>query len=126
MKKGKIAFNGITPAPHERETLMILAGRGYDIELLKPSLTKYAKTGDFVMLGAVWEMKSPTGKSRYTMEHVFQKAAHQARNVVIDLRRSKIPDSQAISDLKRVFATSRSVRNLWIVDKEQNIRKLRK
>lgn len=82
------------------------------IELIKPSLTKYVKTGDFAMLGLVWEMKSPTGGSRSTMEHIFQKAARQAHNLIIDLRRTKIQDRNAINSLEKVFTTSRSVRNL--------------
>jgi len=123
---GKIIPNGIILAAHEYATLVVLTNDGNEIELLKPSLTKYTKTGDFLMLGLVWEMKSPIGKSRSTMEHVFQKAAKQAHNIVIDLRRTKLIDEQSIAFLQRLFGTSRSVRNLWIVTKESKIVKLKK
>lgn len=125
MKTGKIIPNGMVLATHEYETLVVLTNDGNDVELLKPSLTKYTKTGDFVMLGLIWEMKSPIGKSRRTMEHIFKKAAHQSKNIIIDLRRTKIADEQAIVSLKRVFKTSRSVRNLWIVTKKTEIIKLK-
>ncbi len=69
-------------------------------------------------------MKSPIGKSRRTMEHIFKKAAHQSKNIIIDLRRTKIADEQAIVSLKRVFKTSRSVRNLWIVTKKNGDNKV--
>lgn len=113
-------------AAHEYATLTVLTDDGQNVELLKPSLTKYTKTGDFMMKGVVWEMKSPTGKSPRTMEHIFRKAAHQAHNLVIDLRRTKIPDKQAIASLTKVFDTSRSVQNLWIITKKLEIVRMRK
>lgn len=125
-KAGKIIPNGMVLSKHEYATLTVLTDDGQDIELLKPSLTKYVKTGDFVMLGLAWEMKSPVGNSKSTMEHVFQKAAHQAPNIVIDLRRTKISDRSAIASLKKLFITSRSVRNLWIITKKTEIMKLGK
>ena len=126
MKTGKIIPNGIVLTAHEYATLTVLTNDGQDIELLKPSQTKYVKTGDFLMLGMAWEMKSPIGKSPRTMEHIFRKAAHQAHNLVIDLRRTKIPDAQAISSLEKVFGSSRSVRHLWIITKKSEIVKLKK
>lgn len=53
-KAGKIIPNGMVLSKHEYATLTVLTDDGQDIELLKPSLTKYVKTGDFVMLGLVW------------------------------------------------------------------------
>lgn len=126
MKTGKIIPNGIVLTTHEYATLTVLTDDGQDVELLRPSLTKYTKTGDFMMLGQAWEMKSPIGKGPRTMEHIFKKAAHQAQNIVIDLRRTKIPDKQAIVSLERVLKTSRSVRNLWIITKKEDIIKLKK
>ena len=125
-KVGKIIPNGIVLSRHEYATITVLTNEGCDVELLRPSLTKYVKTGDFMMLGLVWEMKSPIGRSRSTMEHIFQKAARQAHNIVIDLRRTKILDVRAVESLRKVFVTSRSVKNLWIITKEAKIVKLRK
>jgi len=126
MKKGKITPNGVVLTTHEYATITMLTNDGNDIELLRPSLTKYVKTGDFLMSGLTWEMKSPIGKSRSTMEHIFQKAAKQAHNIVIDLRRTKIADRQAIASLEKLFQTSRSVRHLWIITKKSEILKLKK
>ena len=126
MSTGKIIPNGIVLTSHEYVTLTTLTDDGQDVELIKPSQTKYVKTGDLMMLGMVWEMKSPTGKSRSTMEHIFQKAAKQAHNIIIDLRRTKISDKQAVYSLEKVFETSRSVRNLWIITKKGKIIKLKK
>ncbi len=107
-------------------TVRVLMNYGYDIELLKPSLTKFTKTGDFVMIGLIWEMKSPVGNGRSTMEHIFQKAARQADNIIIDLSRTRILDEQAIKNLQKVFNVSRSVRNLWVVTKSRQIIRLSK
>ena len=125
-KPGALTTNSMLLKPHEYATLNVLLAAGHDIELLRPSQTKYVKTGDLWMMGLVWEMKSPTGKSRSTMEHVFQKAAHQAHNIIVDLRRTKIPDSVAIISLEKIFNASRSVRNLWIITKQAEIIKKKK
>ena len=125
-KVGRVTFNGVILAAHEYDTVLVLVNEGYDIELLKPSLTKYVKTGDFLMIGLTWEVKSPVGNSPRTMEHVFRKAAHQAHNLIIDLRRTKIADEMAISALEKVFGSSRSVKNLWIITKSQEIVKMKK
>lgn len=126
MRTGRIKPNGIVLTMHEYATITALTDDGNDVELLRPSLTKYTKTGDFIMLGLVWEMKSPIGKSRSTMEHIFKKAAHQAQNIVVDVRRTKIADKQAIRSLEKQFQVSRSVRNLWIITKKTDILKLKK
>ena len=42
------------------------------------------------MLGIEWEIKSPTGKSRFTVQEQFRRASKQAKNIIIDTRRTKL------------------------------------
>lgn len=126
MTIGKLTSNGMRLNEHEYITLNVLLGAGYDIELLKPSLTKYVKTGDFVMMGLIWEMKSPIGKSPRTMEHVFRKAAKQAPNLVIDLVRARVSEEMAINILRRLLKISRTIRRVWIITKKREIIKMEK
>lgn len=98
-KRGNIIFNGITPEAHEYETLLFLIKRGIDIELIPPSHVPNRRTPDFKMDEEYWEMKSPKGESRSTLEHAFQSARKQSDNILFDLRRTKIPDSKAIKML---------------------------
>ncbi len=121
MKIGKITPNGVSLEKHENDTVVFFTNLGYNIELIPPSNTPKAKTPDFMMDGKAWEMKSPQGKSRVTVEHAFKRAAKQSENIIIDLRRTKIPTDQAKTALEKLFGSSRRVRNLKVITREQQL-----
>jgi len=123
---GRLTTNNVILETHEYVTINTLLAAGYDVELIQKSHTPHTKSADIFMVGLIWEMKAPKGKSSHTMEHIFKKAAHQARNIVIDLQRTKITDEQATPSLERVFKTSRSVHNLWIITKKLEMLKRKK
>ena len=121
MKIGKITPNGVSLEKHENETVVYFTNLGYNIELIPPSNTPKAKTPDFMMDGKAWEMKSPQGKSRVTVEHAFKRAAKQSENIIIDLRRTKIPTDQVKTSLEKLFKVSRRIRNLKVITREQEL-----
>ena len=121
MKIGKITPNGVSLEKHESDTVVFFTNLGYNIELIPPSNTPKSKTPDFMMDGKAWEMKSPQGKSRVTVEHAFKRAAKQSENIIIDLRRTKIPTDQTKTALEKLFKTSRRVRNLKVITREQQL-----
>ena len=121
MKIGKITPNGVSLEKHENETVVYFTNLGYNIELIPPSNTPKAKTPDFMMDGKAWEMKSPQGKSRVTVEHAFKRAAKQSENIIIDLRRTKIPTNQVKTSLEKLFKASRRIRNLKVITREQEL-----
>lgn len=66
-----------------------------------------------------WELKSPEGASRYTIQNNMRKAGHQSKNVVIDLRRVRMHQKRALgyinaflceasSTFKRVIVITKS------------------
>lgn len=120
-KSGKITPNGILPEKHELDTLLVFTELGYDVELVPISLTPHAKNPDVVIGGKTWEMKSPIGHSKSTLEHCFKKAAHQSENIIIDLRRTKINSDAAISQLKNQFRRSKRVKHMKIVSQKGEI-----
>ena len=79
------------PEPHEVDAAMVLA-RHYQttIEFIVPVDDYKRKSADIVMLGVQWEIKSPTGKSKYTIQEQFRRASKQAKNIIIDSRRTKL------------------------------------
>lgn len=121
MKIGKITPNGVSLEKHENDTVVFFTNLGYNIELISPSNTPKAKTPDFMMDGKAWEMKSPQGKSRVTVEHAFKRAAKQSENIIIDLRRTKIPTDQTKTALEKLFGSPRRVRNLKVITREQQL-----
>lgn len=121
MGKGRIIPNGVSLEKHENDTVVFFTNLGYDIELIPPSNTPHAKRPDFTMGGVEWEMKSPSGKTAGTIEHAFRHAAVQSQNIVIDLRRTKLPDKTALNILKQRFEKSRRVRRLKIITKTSKL-----
>ncbi|MDR0491141.1 MAG: hypothetical protein LBH28_07870 [Oscillospiraceae bacterium] len=79
------------PEPHEVDVAMILA-RHYQttVEFIVPVDDYKRKSADIIMLGVEWEIKCPTGKSKYTMQEQFRRASKQASSIVIDARRTKL------------------------------------
>lgn len=127
MKTGKIIPNGVRLEMHEYNTVLFFTTLGKNVELIPPSSTPNARNADFFMDGLVWEAKSPTGNSsRMTIERVLHKAARQSENVVIDLRRTKLPDRQSLACLEKQFGLSRRIRRLIVITKQEKMVDFRK
>ena len=105
------------PEQHELETAGTLADIGYDIEFLRPSRTKGVHTPDIKMRGILWEIKSPTGNGKKTVEKQLQRAGRQSKNIVFDGRRSKLSDEYIEKELRRQYRLSQSIKRLVFIDK---------
>ena len=125
-KRGKIIPNGVSLEKHENETIVFFTDLGYDIELIPASNSPKAKTPDFMMSGAAWEMKSPQGKSKSSLEHIFKKATKQSENIVIDLSHSKMKEEIAVKEIERCFNQSGSCRKLKIITKSRRLLEYKK
>ena len=120
-RKGIITPNGVSLEKHEYDTILFLTTLGFDIELIPPSHIPNRRTPDFKMNGIEWEMKSPKGKTRSTLEHAFQTAMRQSVNIVFDLRRIQMPNDKATSILEQLFGYSKSIKRLTIITKGQKL-----
>jgi len=79
------------PEPHEVDAAMALAYHYHcTVEFLIPVDDYKRKTADVVMLGVEWELKCPIGASKATIENQFRRASKQAKNIIIDTRRTKL------------------------------------
>jgi len=83
------------PEPHEVDVAMILA-RHYrtTVEFIVPLDDYMRKSADIKMLGVAWEVKSPKGASKSTIGTQFRRASLQAKNIVLDTRRTKLEYSK--------------------------------
>lgn len=72
-------MNNATIESHEMESLNKLVRDGNVVELLRPSLTKHVKTGDFIMECVIWEMKCPIGKKSENDGAYFSKGGTSSR-----------------------------------------------
>jgi len=120
-QQGKITTNGVILRAHENATIVFLTQYGYDIELLVPIMNKGTKNPDIRMIGLNWEIKCPTGKSANTIKRSFKTALRQSKNIIFDLRNSKMLDKVNISKLEKEFTDIKAASRLIIITKSHEL-----
>lgn len=118
-KRGRLIQNGVHLEDHEYRTVRFLLDSGYDVELIPPMQIKGMNTPDIQVDGMVWELKSPTGNGKNTMKHNISNAKRQSRNVIVDLRRCKMPEERSVNELKHHFDLSKRLKRLRIIKKSE-------
>jgi hypothetical protein len=124
---GKIVIPyGSNPQTHEINTAKFFSKLGFDVEFLIPNRSKDVRTPDIKMNGILWEIKSPIGESERTIKHSFKTALKQSKNIIFDLRRTKIPDIKCVKKLDREFLASKSIKRLLVILKSNKLLDLKK
>ena len=121
MEKGNLKQNGVHLEPHEYETVKFFLAQGKDIELIPRSKTRGLHIGDFTMEGVLWEAKAPVGTGKKNVENILQTAIAQSRNIIIDLRRSKMPQDKAVKAYQKEFLTCKGIKRMKIITKDEQI-----
>ena len=121
MTAGILQTNGVHLEEHEFATVKLLLESGRNIELIPASQVKGMRTPDVSIDGVLWEIKSPTGNGKHTIKHTLQNATHQANNVIVDLRRCRLPQNQAVKELEQRFGLSKRIRHMKIITNEEEI-----
>ena len=117
---------GAIPTTEELEVANFLASKNKNIRFLAPSTEKGMKTPDIEMDGMQWEIKTPIGKSANTIKRAFKTALRQSKDIIFDLRHSKLPDEPNIDKLKKEFNDIKSAQRLLIITKKHELIDLRK
>lgn len=120
-KKGTFIQNNVHLQTHEFETVKLLIKYGFNIRLIPPSQIKEFHTPDMIMNGQPWEMKSPVGNGKKTVQNIMQKAAQQSGNIIIDLRRIKMDETKAIKSFVNYFNSSKGIKKMKIITKNNEI-----
>ena len=108
------------PKEYELSAAIILA-KHYktDITIFRPSCQR---TPDFEIKGIRWELKSPMGNGKNTIKNALHSARKQSANVIIDLRRIKMYQPKALSNIQYYFASHRSIiKHLIIITKTKEV-----
>lgn len=111
------------PEKHEFETAKFFANLGKDIVFLKPSNNPQTHTPDILMDGVEWEMKSPQGDSKRTIESNFRKAVAQSKYIIFDLRRTKLSEKLCITQLEKEFKARKYLKRLYVICKNGELKK---
>ena len=112
---------GVFVEQHELDVAKVLNQLGKDVEFILPSRVKFSRTPDIKMDGLLWEIKSPKGSSSRTIENNLRTALKQYKNIIIDLRRIKIDETKAISQIAKQFKYSKLIRKIIIIKQNKEI-----
>ena len=83
-----------------------------------------SKTPDLYVLktNICWELKSPQGGSKYTIQNNLREANKQSENVILDLTLSKLSDVQGVSRARKFVVGERSrIKRLKVLTKKLQI-----
>ncbi len=121
MKTGSIDISGLKNPPEKQEFMIakIFSDLGKNVVFIPPSNIPGVRQPDFKIDGEMWELKSPKGAHRRTIQNNIHKAQAQSKNIIIDLSRVKIDERKAVTQIKFEFEKRRSIEKIIIVLKNQ-------
>ena len=110
------------PEEHEISAAWILALHFARIITFLPKLEGYKlKSPDFTMNGLVWELKSPSGSAKRTIRNNIDLAKMQSGNIIIDSRRTSLPDDWIEAELKRQCVVKKRIQRLLMITKDKKV-----
>lgn len=111
---------------HEYFTISYFLDRDKHIELIPPSHTPGTHSPDLIMDGVAWEVKTPRGKAKTTIERTLHRAARQSENVILDLRLTNLSKSHAIKLVSNFFQNSQRIHHIQLIIKPNKLFDFRK
>lgn len=87
------------PKDHEMRAALIVANNYFrsDIVFLRPEVYK---TPDLEVNSVKWELKSPLGQGKKTIENNMRAARRQSKNLIIDFARMKLHQTKAMANIR--------------------------
>ena len=109
-----------SPHDHEMTAAVILAHHfKTNVIFLRP---ERKKTPDIEVNGTKWEIKSPKGNGKKTIDNNLRTARKQSHNIVIDLRRAKLHQKKAEARIRYYLASGpHDIKRLKIITKARKI-----
>lgn len=107
------------PKDHELSAALILADYFQsNVTFLRPQTDK---TPDIEVSGTKWEIKSPKGNGKKTIDNNFRTARKQSQNIVIDLRRIKMHQNKVTARINFFLSTQHNFKRVLIVTKSKKV-----
>lgn len=114
----KTSVNDV-PKEYELSAALILANHyKANVVFLRPQANR---TPDIDINGTKWEIKSPTGHGKKTIENNFRNARGQSSNVVMDLRRIKMHQSKANARIQSFLSKPHRFTKVLIITKGKKV-----
>jgi len=110
----------VLPEQHEIDAAWIIAKHYKSVvEFLRPTDGYMVKTPDIQMGGILWEMKSPVGKSKTTIEAIIRKATKQSKHIIIDCRRTALDDEEIEKKIRFEISKRHGIKKVLIITKSK-------
>ena len=107
------------PKDHELSAALILANYfKSNVVFLRPQIDK---TPDIEVSGTRWEIKSPRGDGKKTIENNFRTARKQSLNIVIDLRRIKMHQNKATARMNFFLSKPNKFKKVLVITKSKKV-----
>lgn len=125
-KVGRVNKNGVLPEAREEATFNYLALFGMNIELIQPSGVEKVKNPDVLIMGTIWEVKTPTSSNRNTIKNRFREASNQSNKIIFDLRYIATDAEKVEKQIISMFKGNGRVRRLIVIEKSGKLLDIRK
>lgn len=108
------------PRDHEMSVAIILADYfNADVTFLRPGRQK---TPDLSISGVHWEIKSPLGNGKKTIENNLRSARKQSVNIIIDLSRTDMHYHKAFARIRAYLnLQNHQIKHLKLVTKTHKV-----
>ena len=73
------------------------------------------------MDGIEWEIKSPQGKGKHTIERNISNALLQSCFIIIDLSRITLNENDCLKQINKEFNIRKQIKKLYIITKEKEL-----
>jgi hypothetical protein len=80
-----------------------------------------AKSADFKIGDIVWEVKSPKGNGKKTIQNNLRKADDQSPYVILDLRRIKMHAAQAYNRIRYELSKATKIKRLLVITRRGKV-----
>lgn len=109
-----------TPYPHEMFIAQVMSNYfDTDVTFIKRSDT--AKSADLKIKNTIWEIKSPIGDGKRTMQNNLRTADDQSPNIIINLVRCKMAPYKAVSRIRHELNKANKIKRLLVVFKDGKV-----
>lgn len=108
------------PKDHEMSAALLLAYHfKANVIFLRP---ERKKSPDIDVSGTKWEIKSPKGNGKKTIDNNLRTARKQSRHIVLDLRRAKLHQSKAETRIRHYLVSGpHNIKQIKIITKHRKI-----
>lgn len=109
-----------SPKDHEMSAALLLAYHfKANVIFLRP---ERKKSPDIDVGGTKWEIKSPKGNGKKTIDNNLRTARRQSRYIVLDLRRAKLHQSKAEARIRHYLVSGpHNIKQIKIITKHRKI-----